>query len=152
MTEWSNQTTRLIKTVIYTAQKKCNTSLIWQLCVLSWAAIMFCLYNSLRKSRSKATIDPHAFLRPPSVRSSVRISVTLSSPKPLGGILPNLLRHVPSLLGCARGTLFFHASVQFQRVGNNNLTDLPSLSTPSQPPMTWNWIPLKSLPQCSFCF
>ena len=38
--------------------------------------------------------------------SSVHLSIMLS-PKPLGGIQPNLLHHFPSQLGCLRATLFF---------------------------------------------
>ena len=44
--------------------------------------------------------------------SSVHLSVTLSPPKPLGGIQPNLLHHFPSWLGYARATLFFRPSVR----------------------------------------
>ena len=36
---------------------------------------------------------------------SVRPSTTLSPPKPLGGIYPNLLHDFPEWLGCARATL-----------------------------------------------
>ena len=43
--------------------------------------------------------------------SSVYLSVTLSPPKPLGGIQPNLLHHFPLWLGCARATLFFRVSI-----------------------------------------
>ena len=37
---------------------------------------------------------------------SVHLSVTVSPPKPLGGIQPNMLQHLPSWLGCARATLY----------------------------------------------
>ena len=47
------------------------------------------------------------FLTPP----LVRLSVTLSLSKPLGGILPNLLHHF-SWYGCVRAALFFCASVR----------------------------------------
>ena len=43
-------------------------------------------------------------------RSSVHLSIMLS-PKPLGGIQPNLLHHFPSWYGCARATLFFCSSL-----------------------------------------
>ena len=43
--------------------------------------------------------------------SPVYLSVTLSPPKPLGGIQPNLQHHFPSWFGCARATLFFHVSI-----------------------------------------
>ena len=39
--------------------------------------------------------------------SSVHLSVTLSPPKPLGGIQPNLLHHFPSLLGCFESNIIF---------------------------------------------
>ena len=49
---------------------------------------------------------------------SVQLSVTLSPPKPLGRIQPNLLHHFPLMvrvyerwLGCMRAILFFHVSV-----------------------------------------
>ena len=42
----------------------------------------------------------------PSVRGSVHLSVTLSPPKPLGGIQPNLLNHFPLWCGCAKATFF----------------------------------------------
>ena len=52
----------------------------------------------------KSVQEHHYF----SVRSaSVQRSVTLSPPKPLGRIQPNMLHHVPLWLGCARATLFF---------------------------------------------
>ena len=44
-----------------------------------------------------------------SVGLYVRLSITLSPPKPLDGTKPNLLHYFPSQ-GCVRATLFFHAS------------------------------------------
>ena len=43
---------------------------------------------------------------------SVRQSVTLSPPPPLGGIKPHLLRDFPTWQGCANATLFFCPSVR----------------------------------------
>ena len=42
---------------------------------------------------------------------TIHLSVTLSPPKQLGRILPNLLHHFPSWYGSTRATLFFCASV-----------------------------------------
>ena len=59
-------------------------------------------------SSCKGVREQHYFsVRP----SSVHLSVTLSPPKPLGGIQPNLLHHFPSWQGCATATLFLPLSV-----------------------------------------
>ena len=42
----------------------------------------------------------------PSVQTSVHLSVTLSPPKPLAGIQPNLLHHCPLRQGCVRAIFF----------------------------------------------
>ena len=48
----------------------------------------------------------------PSVHPSyVHLSITLSPPKPPGGIQPNLLHPFPSWLGCARAAVFFCVSI-----------------------------------------
>ena len=58
------------------------------------------------ESKNYFTVRPS--VRPP----SVHLSFTLSLPKILGGIQPNLLHHFPSWLECARATLFFRAPVR----------------------------------------
>ena len=64
--------------------------------------------KSIRPSCSRlGCARQHYFSVCPSVRqSSVHLSVTLSPPKPLGGIQPNLLHHFPSWQGCVRDNLF----------------------------------------------
>ena len=76
-----------------------------------WAE--FCQTCYITFPHGKGVQEQHYFFVHPSVHPSfVYLFVTLSPPKPLGGIQPNLLHHFPSWLGCARPTLYFCASIR----------------------------------------